>query len=285
MPHARPRNAALAQLSLATAFGCRSMARALLIAAPCLLAAAPLHAAISWDGEGESQWWFDPVNWSRDQDTGGPFLPPSQGVPPTATDTQINGVGPAPQTVGASVLFDPASDPFFPLAAGRPFADGFGPQIINQLYISRNTVNHNTLTINGDLEARSNVIIGRSGSTAEAQNLGMVIQTGGTVRVPTNTLDLGQREASGWGNGTYDYRGGILEVQQLGGSQGIRLSAGSATNGTGGKGRFIMHNPTTPGYVRTFDFTMASDGNSGDGVTTGVATVPASGSVQVMSPT
>lgn len=243
-----------------------------------LVASNSADAAISWDGGGSSSWWFDPVNWSRDQDAGGPFLPPSQGDPVSSTDTQINGVGAAPQTVGANVVFDPSSDPFFAAAAARPFAEGFGPQIINPLYISRNTTNHNTLTINGDLESMANVIVGRSGSTAEAQNLGRIIQTGGTFKIGSNVLDLGQREASGWGNGTYDYRGGVLEVS-LNNGAGIRLAGGGST-GTGGVGRFIMHNPATPGYVRAFNFNVAahagvagSPETSPDGVTTGVGIV------------
>lgn len=252
--------------------------RLLIASVVCIIGSAPLQAAISWDRGGASDWWFDPVNWSRDMDAGGPFLPPSQGVPVSASDTQINGVGAAPQTAGANVVFDPAADTFFASAAGRPFADGFGPQIINQLYISRNTTNHNTLTINGDLESLANIVVGRSGSTAESQNLGQIIQTGGLVKVGSNVLDLGQREASGWGNGTYDYRGGSLEVS-LNNGAGIRLSGGGSA-GTGGVGKFIMHNPSTPGYVRAFNFNVAAHAGiadnpaiSPDGVTTGVGIV------------
>lgn len=237
-------------------------------------------AAISWDRGGNSDWWFDPVNWSRDQDEGGPFLPPSQGQPVTSTDTQINGVGGAPQTVGANVVYDPAVDPFRTAADSLPFdtANGYGPQTLNQLYISRNTVNHNVLNINGNLTINANAIVGRSGSTGtapEQQNEGKIIQTGGLLAVPNNVLDLGQREASGWGNGVYDYRGGTLQVSLTGGA-GIRLAPGGSA-GTGGVGKFIMHNPATPGHVRTQNLNVAAHAGiagspdiSPDGITTGV---------------
>jgi len=248
------------------------------------LAGAPVQAAISWDGQAGTQWWFDPVNWNANSNANN-VLPPID--PISSGDAQINiGTAGAWNVTGEGVVYDPAIDPFFDDADEISFPTGssltttagvmrdYGPETIYRLYISRNTTNTNLLTIkSGDLVIESTTIIGRSGSTLAAQNQGTIIQTGGSLRLPTATLDLGQREASGWGNGTYDYRGGVLEVQQAGGTQGIRLSAGSSSNGTGGKGRFIMHNPTTPGHVRTFDFTMASDGNNGDGVTTGVATV------------
>lgn len=247
------------------------------------LTGVPARAAISWDAEAATQWWFNPVNWNANSNANN-LLPPTN--PVSSGDVQINIGSGAWNANGEGVVYDPANDPFFANAGTFPFPTGspltttagvmrdYGPETLYRMYISRNTGNTNVLTIkSGDLVIESTTIIGRSGSTAEAQNLGKVVQTGGSFRLPTSTLDLGQREASGWGNGTYDYRGGVLEVQQAGGSQGIRLSAGSATNGTGGKGRFIMHNPTTPGRVHTFDFTMASDGNNGDGMTTGVATV------------
>ena len=246
--------------------------------------AASAQAAIVWDGQANTNWWFDPVNWNANSNANN-VLPPIS--PINSGDAQINnGVGGAWNITGEGVVYDPANDPFFDDADTITFPTGspltttpgvmrdYGPETIYRLYITRNVTATNLLTIkSGDLVIESTTIIGRSGSTAEAQNLGKIVQTGGSLRLPTATLDLGQRETSGWGNGTYDYRGGILEVQQAGGSQGIRLSAGSSGNGTGGHGRFIMHNPTTPGRVRTFDFTMASDGNNGDGVLTGVATV------------
>ncbi|HEX6963154.1 MAG TPA: hypothetical protein VF175_14910 [Lacipirellula sp.] len=249
-----------------------------------LATSATAQAAISWDGGGSSMWWFDPANWSRQTDPGGPFLPPSQGQPVFATDAQINGVGGAPQTMGAEVVYDPANDPFFDAADDLAYPTGsvlttspsvmrdYGPQTIYRLYISRNTTNANVLRIlSGDLAIESTTIIGRSGSTAEAQNLGMVIQEGGSLRLPLENLDLGNRETSGWGNGTYDYHGGILEVA-LEGDVGIRLSAGGSA-GTGGVGKFIMRNPATGGRVRTFDFEVSSHGGNGDGMTTGVGIV------------
>jgi hypothetical protein len=59
--------------------------------------------------------------------------------------------------------------------------------------------------------------------------------------------------------GTYDYRGGILQVSQDGDS-GVRLSA-VGSGGVGGVGRFIMRNPgpTSPGHVRSYDFDVAAN--------------------------
>lgn len=252
------------------------------------ITAGSAHGAISFDGSGDSNWWFDPANWSQDANN---LLPPGQddGGSVVATDAQINlGTSGSWNVTGEGVVYDPDNDPFYEAAQSLAYPSGYGPQSLYRLYVSRNTTNHNLLTIkSGNLEVESTTIIGRSGSTATEQNKGTVIQTGGTVRFPTTAVDIGQREPptaenpQRWGNGVWDYRGGILEVQQVSGNQGIRLSHGSTGNGAGGHGRFIMHNPTTPGRVRTFDFTIASfggpaggaEGLDPDGVNTGVGIV------------
>jgi hypothetical protein len=251
------------------------------------LSVSSTFAAISWDGGGNSNWWFDPANWSQDMFG---YIPPSQDQSGTliAIDAQINvGTG-AWDLTGEGVVYDPANDPFFATAAGRSYATGsplgslpgfmrdYGPQTIYRFYISRNTTNTNLVTIkSGDLAIESTTIIGRSGSSVGGQNLGRVNQVGGTVRLPLTALDMGNSEASGWGNGTWDYRGGILEVSMDGGN-GLRLAAGGS-NGPGGHGRFVMHNPTTPGYVRTFHFNVAANAGAGtllpDGINTGVGVV------------
>jgi hypothetical protein len=78
----------------------------------------------------------------------------------------------------------------------------------------------------------------------------------------------------------WDYRGGTLEVSTVGGA-GIRLAAGSSS-GVGGTGHFIMHNPTSGGHVRAFDFVVAANGGptgstdpalNPNGTTTGVGIV------------
>ncbi|MBX3425319.1 MAG: hypothetical protein KF688_06540 [Pirellulales bacterium] len=292
------------------------------------LASSTAFGANSWDGQGNSNWWFDYVNWSlAGPDTAvdplvNGLLPPNNAFATLEfNDTQINvGTG-AWDVTGEGVVFDPDNDPFYsnPDVVDDNLVDGadflalqrqgkspanwqrqyggtgygaedmaypagtvnigsetrnYGAQTLYRLYVSRNTTNSNTITIkSGDLSIGSTTIIGRSGSSIGNQNLGRIVQTGGIFRLPATTLDLGQAEASGWGNGTYDYRGGILEVQQVGGTQGIRLSAGSASTGAGGVGTFIMHNPASGGYVRTFDFTSASIANDADGVTRGVGIV------------
>ncbi|MCA9238130.1 MAG: PEP-CTERM sorting domain-containing protein [Planctomycetales bacterium] len=302
------------------------------------LAASLANASNNFDGQGNNNWWFDYVNWSKaspttvvDPLTNG-LLPPNNEFDPNVgllgNDAQINGGSGAWDVTGEGVVFDPDNDPFYsnpdvvdddivngsdflqlqrsglaPSNWSRQFGGtGYGaedmaypteissgpfsvnigggqvremgPQTLYRMYISRNTTNSNTLTIkSGDLAVGSTIIVGRSGSTSEAQNLGQVVQTGGIFRIPSNTLDMGQSESSGWGNGTYDYRGGTLEVQQYTGAGGIRLSAGSSTTGAGGIGKFIMHNPMTGGRVHTFDFTLAAIANLADGVERGVGIV------------
>ena len=260
-------------------------------------------AATAWDGGGNSNWWFDPVNWSRDDNCPDTmaicYLPPAQdnAGSPVNTDAQINGGTGAWDLTGEGVVYDPDNDPFFPAASSFRYPTGsglltgsilqrdYGPQTLYRLYISRNTTNSNTLTIkSGDLAIESTTIIGRSGSTgtgAGEQNLGRVVQTGGIVRFPLIGVDLGQRESSGWGNGTWDYRGGTLEVSEEG-TGALRLSHGSTTNGPGGAGRFIVHNPDSGGHVLAWNVMTASYAGNGtdgvfdaldpDGTTTGVAT-------------
>lgn len=244
------------------------------------------EAAISWDAGGTSQWWFDPENWSESQAGRLPPTSDADNDPNTTndislTDTHIS-IGTTGLLGGEGIVYDPSpdtQDPFFATAAGRVYPDGYGPQKIGLLYMSRNVSFQNLLTIKGDLEVADTAIIGRSGSgtTPELQNLGRINQVDGLVKMSGGNVDLGNREPSGWGNGTYDYRGGSLEIltpDGLGGS--LRLSHGGSS-GTGGHGRFIMHNPAMGGHVRAYNVSLASnvgpDSNNQypDGINTGVA--------------
>jgi len=245
------------------------------------------EADITWDSQDVSattgkdlgsrtQWWFDPLNWSgTNPGATTSYLPPTKdgtNVTPTVISANTSTL-----PGGQGVVYDPSpSDPNF-ANAGSPtftFPAGYGPQIIDALYIARNTTEHPILTIKGDLNVKTTgMIVGRSGSTAANQNLGTVVQLAGNVLVGSTQLDIGQREASGWGNGVYDYRGGTLDVYGGNTNHGIRLSSGSSTNGTGGIGRFIMHNPVGNGKVRTYDMRVASDRTNGDGISRGVGVV------------
>src|SRR4029078_8934229 len=228
-----------------------------------LLASPIVQAAIVWDGEAGTQWWFKPVNLNNMSNVNNNLAPNDGGATPAPTDAQINLA-----TTGEGVVYDPTNDPFFSAASSLTYPTGsglasiigrdYGPQTLYRLYTARNSTNTSLLTIkSGDLAIESTTIIGRSGSSAAAQNLGRVNQLGGKVQFPLIALDMGNSEASGWGHGTWDYRGGILEVSQSGGN-GLRLSSGSSS-GPGGVGRFIMHNPATAGYVRAFDFNVAAN--------------------------
>lgn len=258
----------------------RNVSRSILLAFICLAVSllAPLaNAAITWDAEAGTNWWFDPQNWS--QDAFG-YLPPTQdsGGFAIQTDAQIN-IGPgAWDTTGEGVVYDPDNDPFFAAAAGNTYATGspatafvgrdYGPEHIHRIYISRNTTNSNLLTIkSGDLVIASTTIIGRSGSTAGNLNEGRVDQLGGQVRLPVVSLDIGNSETSGWGNGVYSYQGGTLQVS-LEAGPGIRLAHGRNGTGPSGVNRFIIGNPNDGGHIRTWDYNTVSYRGSGDGVFT-----------------
>lgn len=258
-----------------------------LIAGLCDMTSA--NAAIGWDSGAGTQWWFDPVNWSA---PGNPntLLPPSgDALGTTTTDAHIS-IGIDSIMGGEGVVYDPLNDPFFAGAASLPFpgdispampfvGTNYGPEHIFRLYVGRNTTSDNRLTIkSGDLVVASLFIVGRSGNNSANGGTGTIVQTGGRLRAPLNGLDIGQREVSGWGNGIYDYRGGTLEVD-LEGVNGIRLSAGGSS-GPGGLGKFVMHNPASGGYVRTWRFNSSayrgsidavSNSLDPDGVVTGVS--------------
>ncbi len=259
-----------------------------------LICAPPAAATISWDAGGNTNWWFDVQNWSQ---TANNLLPPIQLIAerPVRTDAQINNGW---NNTGEGVVYDPVNDPNFVAAAalnytadvsseiattldpqGNPYGN-YGPQHIYRLYVSRNVTSKNVLTVkSGDLIIDSATIIGRSGSTNTVANEGRLVQTGGRLRFPANNLEIGNSEASGWGNGVYEYRGGKLEVARLGGV-GIRVASGTGT-GPSGVVRFIMNNSATPGYVRTWNFSNISyrgtadatftEGADPNGTTRGVA--------------
>lgn len=272
-------------------FLCRSVVCASVSVAGVLIAASAINAATTWDSNvldemndpqgNNTKWWFDPFNWSPTSlgDMAPYYLPPGNDIG-AVTDIQINsGFDPD----GEGVVYDPTNDPNFAAISvtpgDYPFDTNYGPKTVWRMYISRGTTNHNLLTIRGDLTFSNAfdsvpVIVGRSGSTMESQNLGRINQESGTVLMTQGDLDLAQREASGWGNGIYDYRGGTLEQGLSSGR--FRLSAGGSA-GTGGHGRLIVHNPNTPGHIRIRDFQVAAHGGQSgfnpDGITTGVGIV------------
>jgi hypothetical protein len=226
-------------------------------------------AAISWDAEANTRWWFNPTNWSNNT------LPPSNGAaPPGSTDTQIN-LGTGAWDLGEGVVYDPTNDPFFAAASGQAFPSGFGPQIINHLYMSRNTTNTNKLTIKGDLTFQERVHVGRSSGVRGQATNATIVQESGFVQMTLRELDLAQVDTSnpGFGNGTYDYRSGTLEVSQQGGS-GMRLSSGSNSltsdglkAGPAGVGKFIIHNPATAGHIKVWALVTAAFAGFDEGTT------------------
>jgi hypothetical protein len=270
------------------------------------------HAAVTWDSQvinpmttnhngSGTQWWFDPANWSNETPAsiaaGPPFLLPPNNSGGTSTDSQIN-VGTATLPGGEGVVYDPTNDPNFAAIAANPanypFPAGFGPQVIANLSLGRAQLvpaadgtttapapqAPNLLTIKGNLDFTLEVLLGRSSTEAGKPGDGRINQLSGTVRVNSANLDIASSDTSvnsgqvtNYGNGVYDYRGGTLEVQLTNQNGGIRLSP-SGSVGAAGVGTFIDRNPGTPGYIRTYDFNVASGaGNStrlANGTTLGV---------------
>src|SRR3954463_14017896 len=144
----------------------RSFLQSLIVGGCALMAFTQLaglaRAAGSLDGGGNTQWWFDPTNWSNN------VLPPSNGAtPPAATDTDI-GIGTASLPGGEGIVYDPAHDPNFANVGSQTFPDGFNAQTIAQLYISRAlsatkvdgiATPDATITIKGDLTSQGPVIV------------------------------------------------------------------------------------------------------------------------------
>jgi hypothetical protein len=281
-------NVQQATLSIANLFYLRGAPIRGLIAFVLILTAAPFSfGAIPWDGGGNDGNWFNPTNWNRN-DNDNITLPPGS---PGVTDTEIS-AGTANLNGGLGVIFDTdlpgdtgPDNPFFPVpdSVNDPPTD-YGYQKIAQLYISRSAnppsgsvVPDNAVTLRGDLESGGPVIVGRSSGVAGMATNGKIIQQSGLFKIPLSNMDLGNAETApraGFGNGTYDYQGGMLEVSLDGGS-GLRLAAGGG-GGAGGIGRFIMRNPgpSSPGYVRAFDVNVAAnEGNTtilANGTTNGV---------------
>jgi hypothetical protein len=233
-----------------------------------------LHAATAFDAGGGTHWWYNPLNWSVDR------IPPNNADGTATTDAQINLGETFAGSMGEGVVYDPANDPGFAAAQppGTTYPTGFGPKNIAQLYISRDTLLDNLLTLKGDLNVTT-AIIGRSSSQDNVATNGRVNQLAGVFE-STGNVDLGQSDTSnrGFGNGIWDYRGGTFIANRQGGTTGLRFSGGSTTTnsdsglptGPGGRGRFIVHNPTTPGFIRVGTLNMGTFRGDNNAETTAV---------------
>ena len=228
-----------------------------------------------WDHENNTNWWFDPVNWSASFN-GLPALPAMSDSGGFTEAVISNGW----DLAGEGVVYDPLQDPHFAAAATLAFPSGSGlrsyllgdfqREHLWRLEISRSAASDNRLTVkSGDLLIASTTIVGRSGS-AQSVSEGRLVQTGGRIRVPIASLDLGYSDGDGdgWGNGVYEYHGGTLEVSLAQNTaSGIRVAHGRSSTGTGPSGisRFVVHNPTSGGHIRTRNYQSASyrgDNNS-----------------------
>jgi hypothetical protein len=241
-----------------------------------MLSTCSLQAAIVWDDDATTPWWFNAANWDGDADG---QLPGT-----TTTDTQINS---GFNAAGEGVVYDPVIDPNFPPSGTFNWGS---PQIIGPLYLGRasSTVNpapENLLTIKGNLELQGAVNVGRSSGVDGTFTLGRIVQQSGKFFVPGADVTLGAPDTSraGLGRGIYDYRGGTFHVDS---STGLRLSHGSNTTnggttqptGASGYGKFIVHNPSTGGFVRAYQVSIASyagisgatDNRDPDGIDRGV---------------
>lgn len=235
------------------------------LACASLLISPQAWGAIEWDGENGSQWWYDPVNWNAASNVNTVLPPSNNAAGSQATETLIN-LGTGAWNQGEGIVYDPTNDPNFAAAESIPFPNNYGRQIINGLSMSRGTTESTLLTIKGDLTSRDPVYVGSgSGVRGQATNA-KIVQDSGLVRIPMDDLFIATTSASalGRGNGTYEYRGGTLDVAPDSGN-GIFLSVGSTANapdgqrqGPGGIGKFVIHNPNTPGRIRTYSLTTAT---------------------------
>lgn len=260
---------------------------AIAVVAIAVITASSTLGAVVWDGEHGTQWWFDPQNWNRDSNNN-TTLPPGNSAT-GVTDTQIN-LGTLNLTGGEGVVYDPVNDPNLPIPGSITFPSGFDAHTIQQLYLSREgqtnvpvPTPNNLLTIKGDLTATGQIVIGRSSGQRDVPTFAQITQKGGVFNVTLSSLDIAQVDTShnGYGDGTYDYRKGTLNVSRDGGS-GLRLSNGSSTAapdgspaGAAGIAKLIVHNPgynpadpTTGGFIRAYDVASAAYSGVADGAVT-----------------
>lgn len=180
----------------------------------CASLCAAAKGAITWDGGGGDNYWFNIPNWSTTS-----FLPPTTNGTST-TDTNIN--------MGATVEYDPVNDPYYATAGGLTYPPGYGPTTIWRLYLSSGSTATNTLNIrSGTLTQRDDpnqgtpsaqAIIGRNG-------VGIVNVYGGAWIQESNNIDLGSNQnTSGAHSGTINYYGGTIEA-------GLLLAADNSTGG------------------------------------------------------
>jgi len=220
---------------------------------------------------------------------------------------------------GEGVVYDPVRDATaFASAATLNYPpNGYDRDTIWRLFLANSTAEDATanggpitglakLTIRGNLDtlnmpptgsaatADTRFQVGRSSGVENVAGNGLVVQESGVVRNNTGDVDLGSIQTaiftpgSGmmgtFGNGTWDYRSGTLEIGLNVTGSGtpsnsrLRLSAGGST-AIGGHGTLIMHNPGNGagGYVRVQNMLVAAFGGQGgfepDGDRTGVGIV------------
>ncbi|TWT86490.1 hypothetical protein Mal64_33150 [Pseudobythopirellula maris] len=277
-----------------TLLRCKNLAHLMMLACSCFVLASPVQAAISWDGEGGSSWFFDPNNWTSDDDED--ILPPGNlvaGDNIERTDLQIND--------GYEVIFDPVNDPNWANAASLRYpinndAPGSGGDYgvigdpadmrfdVYRFYMSRNTTESNTFVLKSGTLTAERTIVGRSGSQAGMPNQGTFIQEGGVLSIPREDLIIGAYESieggipGGGGNGTYEYHSGSLEVG-IDFNEGVfEILVGSESNsegGTSGVSKFVVHNPgdAAGGHIIAQEFHTSSGDLNANGVDSGVAIV------------
>ena len=259
---------------------CRLLALGSLSLVALLLPTHRSFAAISWDsgnlnpdtmepvGAGTSLW-FDPVNWSPTNPGEAPpfFIPPSNnGLSPT--DTNINSGW---DFAGEGVIYDPlgADAANYAAAAGVDFdyptedRAEFDRDTIWRLYLTTGSaMTDNKLTIksgtlqllNSGTGSSSQLELGRGGGAAGLK--GVIVQTGGTLAVSENNLQIGNFHVNR-GNGVYEYFGGSLEVA-LAAGDGIRIAHGGSSGPAAESGTMIIHNGGNSGHIRSWNVRVGS---------------------------
>jgi hypothetical protein len=228
----------------------RSWFRVSQAAAAALLASATVTpAAVTWDGEAGSSWWYNPVNWnanSNDNNT----------LPNTGTQanmaTELNAGW---DFLGDGVVFDPANDP----STGGPPAVP-DPYPTAAFYLGNTGTNDNKFTVKSGTfnvatgGTNANIILSRN----TTNRVGHMVQLGGNVLLTVTSGRLSVANAVG-STGIYEYHGGIFEANlgAAAGTNGVRLGGDNTSSGQG-NAWFLVHNDGAAGRIKAANFLISS---------------------------
>ena len=218
-------------------------------------------AAVIWDGENNTNWWYDPTNWNTNSNDN--MTLPNMGSQMNAA-TELDGTATAP----ISVVFDPTNDPNF---VNHPF----NPYATYDLYLGNSgaVADNSTLTIkSGTLQISNPNATSGHGNLFVARTVAgqtdTVVQLGGTVQI-TDAVN-GRMSLANATNATgiYEYHGGTfkagLGIGEAAGSIGVRVGGDNTTTGLG-NGIFKVYNDGPAGHIHVSNFLVSAGGGGSTG--------------------